>query len=325
VGFSTGFKRLMANLGLGLILVSLAGCGEPEPILNVGTNPWPGYEGMYLAKQLGYYNNTSIRLHNFGSAQEAMRAFRNGALDAVAVTLDEALQLAENEQQPRVILVFDVSRGADVLLARPTIASLADLRGKRLGVETSALGAYMLTRILQKANIKPTELTVVSITLDKHEEAFKTGQVDAVITFDPVRAKLMAAGARELFSSRSLPGEIVDVLVVRASALRSHQQGLQKLVDGHFLALQTLRRDPAAAALRLAPRGDGSADALRASWQLMELPDRPLNQRMLGQGEGSLLAALRGLENVMRQYGLLRSAVDTRDLLDDRFVRAGQS
>lgn len=41
----------------------------------------------------------------------------------------------------QVALICDVSAGADVLLAPPAIANLAALRGRRIGVESTALGA----------------------------------------------------------------------------------------------------------------------------------------------------------------------------------------
>jgi len=45
--------------------------------------------------------------------------------------------------------------------------------------------------------------------------AFKKRQVDAIVTFEPVKSELLSSGANILFDSHQIPGRIVDVLVVR--------------------------------------------------------------------------------------------------------------
>ena len=50
-----------------IVLLACVGCTpDPEPILRVGTNVWPGYEPLYLARDLGYLDE-SIRLVEYSS------------------------------------------------------------------------------------------------------------------------------------------------------------------------------------------------------------------------------------------------------------------
>lgn len=312
-------RRLIVSLAVvGLAL--LAGCGAPEPPLQVGSNHWPGYMGLYYARELGRIDPQRVRLLDFTSTQQSLQAFRNGALDAVAVTLDEALLLAEQQGDSRAILVFDISQGADVLLARPDLDGLAALKGRRIGVETTALGAYMLARVLDAAKLTADEVEVVHVPLDDHARAYLEGRVDAVITFEPVRAQLLAAGARELFDSRRIPGEIVDVLVVRSDLVKKRRGDLCHLLEGHFEALERLRAAPAEAATRLTgPEGIAPRE-LVAAWRLMHLPDRAENRRLLGGGEGGLAATLRKLESVMLANQLLNRPIDTPNLLEPALV-----
>lgn len=75
-----------------LRLISIIGC-EPRlhNILKVGTNLWPGYESLYLAQNLGFFDNKAIKLIEMPSATEVAHAFRNKTLDIAALTLDESL------------------------------------------------------------------------------------------------------------------------------------------------------------------------------------------------------------------------------------------
>ena len=65
-----------------------------SPIL-LGTNVWPGYEPLYLARSLGYWDDSSVKLVEYSSASQVIRAFRNDAIHIAALTLDEVLLLKE--------------------------------------------------------------------------------------------------------------------------------------------------------------------------------------------------------------------------------------
>lgn len=57
------------------------------------------------------------------------------------------------------------------------------------------------------------------LEVDEHEGAFGSGKVDAVVTFEPVRSRLLARGAVQIFDRRQIPGEIIHVLVMRTDAM----------------------------------------------------------------------------------------------------------
>jgi len=204
-----------------IVLILLGGCSTQEDSpLRVGTNIWPGYEPLYLAQSLGNYAQVPIRLVEYPSASEVMRAFRNQTLEAAALTLDEVLALREDGIPVTVVLVNDVSDGADVIVARQGISSMKALKGKKIALEAGALGAYMITRALEINGMTLEDIQVINKDVNMHEAALLHKEVDAAVTFEPVRTRLLNAGGNEIFNSRKIPGEIVDVLVVRNSYLK---------------------------------------------------------------------------------------------------------
>lgn len=68
----------------------------------------------------------------------------------------------------------------------------ADLRGRRVGVEASALGAYLPSRSLQITRLQPTEMRMVPLPVDEHPRAWQEDRVDALVTCEPVRGQLLA-------------------------------------------------------------------------------------------------------------------------------------
>jgi NitT/TauT family transport system substrate-binding protein len=287
-------------------------------------NLWPGYETLYLARSLGYYDNTPIQLVDLPSGAEEVRAFRNHNVEAAAVSLDQALVLAAAEPQVRIITVMDFSEGGDVILAKPEITSLKALKDKRVGVEANALGAYIITRALEQIGLSAQEIRVVSLGLSEQERAFNDGRIDAVVTFGPVRSQLLAAGAKQLFDSSQIPGEIVDVLVVREEAIAQESTALEKLVRGRFQALDYLTKHPQDAARRIAPRSGVTPQQFLESLHGLRSPNLPENQKLLGKVDPVLLQSAQRLAQVMIKNKLLSKAVDPAPLLDDRLVQEVQ-
>lgn len=317
-------RRFLQSLvaGAGLAPLVFAGCAaRPEP-LRVGANLWPGYAPLRLATAHDGPAAEYGRVLDFPSTSMVLSAFRNGSIDAAALTLDEALLLAANGLEPRIVLVFDFSDGADAIVTAPEIARLESLRGRRIGVETEALGGYLVGRALEQAGLGLHEVDIVTVPVDRHEAAYAAREVDAVVTFEPVRSRLLAVGARELFSSRAIPGEIVDTLVVRDTLLRARERDLVALVRGHFEARAELLADPFAAAQRLGGRAGMSPEAFSGALSLMQLPDVDGNRHLLGAGEGGLEPVLQRLQTTMQTLGQLTAGPAVRAMLAPTVVEA---
>ncbi len=146
---------------------------------------------------------------------------------------------------------------------------------------------------------------------------FLSGEADAVVTFEPMRTQLLARGGREIFSSREMPNDIVDVLVTRADYLRRHQARLQGITAGWLRAVAYLARHPEDAAARIAPRLDLSPEEVLAAYQGLVLPDYDANLELLGGSAPQLAASARKLADVMLEQKLLSRQISTRDLLTD--------
>ena len=97
--------------------------------------------------------------------------------------------------------------------------TMQDLKGKSVAVESGALGAFVLSRALTLNGMQASDVNVVHLESNEQPKAFEKGTVDGAVTFDPYRTQLLQAGATTLFDSTRIPGEIVDLVAVRASVL----------------------------------------------------------------------------------------------------------
>lgn len=304
-------------------LVFLASCSPPpETPLRVGTIPWPGYESLHLAQSLEYFQPSQIRLTEMANASQTSLALRNGTLEASFCTLDEALNLIQDGVDLRVILVADISQGADAVLARSEIKSLQALRGKRIAVENAAVGAIMLDALLEAAGLQVTDVELVASTVDEHAKLYRSGKVDAVITFEPMRSAILKQGGHILFDSRKIPDRILDVLVVRADQMGKHREALKNLVAAHFRALDYQAQQPQDAATRLAPFLGVTAIEVAAQYDGIKIPGLAENRTFLSGTQPKLKATVASLADLMLRRKLLQHTINPGHLVEPQFLPA---
>ena len=299
----------------------MLGCNQPEPqILRLGTNIWPGYEPLYLAREIESLPSNKVRLVEYSSASDVIRAFRNKALEMASLTLDEVLLLVQDNIPVKVILVHDISNGADTILARPDITSMKDIKGKRVAVESGALGAYVITRALEINKLSLKDIVIKHLNVSKHENAYKNNQVDVVVNFEPVRTRLINNGAKEIFTSKEIYGEIVDVLVVHEEVFKQNKSTLKEIINGWFIALDYFSQQPKLAANIMAKRMNVSPQEVISSFEGLELPNRKINHSLIGGKKPKLKKTIQHLNRVLKDNKLLIKDVKDSDILNESLL-----
>jgi NitT/TauT family transport system substrate-binding protein len=308
--------RYLCVLACLALVLPLTSCMRaPEAALRIGTNVWIGSEPLYLARELGRLDPAAVQLVEYPSASEVLRAFRNQAIDGMVISLDELFGLAADGFQPRIILVVDVSYGADVVVGRHGMRTMQDLKNKSVAVESSALGAFVLSRALAVNGMQASDVNVVHLESNEQSSAFEKGQVDGAVTFDPYRAKFLRDGAETLFDSSQIPGEIVDLLAVRATVYKQQPKAIQALLTGWFDAIDYMKSAPKDAAGRMGIRQQTSGEQFLEALQGLHIPSREENLGMLGGATPELAVTGRRLMALMVEAKLLRTGVEIERVL----------
>ena len=309
-----------------VLAVFFPGClSPPKEPLRIGVNTWPPFELLYLAQARGYFEaeHVDVDLVDFSSYTGILRAYHQGNIDGFLSTLNE-VQIADNFQDlPAVILVVDYSYGGDALVVRSGISDLKGLRGRRIAFEESALGSYELERILEIGGLGPQEVIAVSRLPEEAERDFRRRAVDGVITYEPGLGRLLREkGARVLFSSREIPGEIVDVLAMRRAILDRRADEVRRALRAWFRAIAFVREHPQEAAGEMAQRQHVTVEEFLQSLQGAHIPDRAENRELLGNGstEGLLREKAARLAEFLVRHGLTRKAASGTDLIRAEFL-----
>lgn len=219
------------TLAVGLLAAPMSQAAEP---LRIGYSDWPGWVAWQVAIEKGWLKEAGIDAKfEWFDYSASMDAFSAGKLDAVTCTNGDALVMSGNGARNVMILLTDYSNGNDIIVGKPGVKSLADLKGKKVGLEVGLVEHLLLIDGLQKAGIKESEVTLVNAKTNETPQILASGDVAAIGAWQPIAGQAMrgAAGARPLYSSADRPGLIYDVVTVTPASLAARRADWIKLVS----------------------------------------------------------------------------------------------
>ena len=290
-------------------MVVVAGCNLFLPKLSVPIGQWPGYEFFPLAHARGLdrREGLELQLQPFANPQDIVHAYLRGDVQIAQLTTVEAVDLCNRipKRCPVVVLVLDESRGGDQVLVERSLPSIAALRGRPVAITPSTLGPFLLSRALNAHGLGLGDVELRPMPLEAMPQALARRDVVAAALYPPFSdAAMRGAPVRPLFTSREIPGQIFDVLVVDPALLQRARQPLVRLLRTWQAAQNELRRDPQASIAVMARREGVSQAEFRAS--LDGLVFLPLErQQPLFRSGGVLERNLRDLRQVQAQLGLM--------------------
>ena len=128
-------------------------------------------------------------------------------------------------------MLTDYSNGNDMIVGKPGIKTLKDLKGKKVGIETGLVEHLLLLNGLKAAGMSESDVTLVNAKTNETPQVLASGQVDAIGAWQPVSGMAMKAlpGSRPIYTSAKAPGLIYDVLYVTPTSLNAHRPDYVKL------------------------------------------------------------------------------------------------
>ena len=224
-------SRRVSCLALAAI-ATLASSLSAAP-LKIAYSDWPGWVAWEVAIQKGWVKEAGVDAEflwfEYGPS---MDAFTAGKADAVMVTNGDSLVTGANGAKNVVIMLTDYSNGNDVIVAKPGIKSVKDLKGKKIGLEVGLVEHLMLLNALKKAGMTEADVTIVNTPTAQTPQVFASGQVDAVAAWQPNAGQALkaVAGSTAIYTSADEPGLIYDTITVSPQSLAQHRAEWVKLV-----------------------------------------------------------------------------------------------
>ncbi len=211
-----------------LLAAASTSAAQTKPSFTVGWSVYAGWTPYHYLQQSGIMRKwadkygITIKVQRFDYAP-SLDAFVSKTIDACTMTNMEALDMPAASGVPTTaIIVGDYSNGNDALLVRNG-AQLKDLPGKRLLLVQKTVSEYLFDRAMTMNGLKDQikQVKLVNTSDSDIATAFLSDtNVTATVTWKPLVSQIRKQkGITSLFNSSQVPGEILDLTVVRTEVL----------------------------------------------------------------------------------------------------------
>ncbi|WP_245746536.1 ABC transporter substrate-binding protein [Nocardia altamirensis] len=263
------YRRHMAVVVVAVAALLLAtGCrdsrhipmanGRPQITIMVGGLEKVIYLPAMLTKQLGFFerNDIDVKLLGEQSGANAENALLTGDVQGVVGFYDHAIDLQAKDQCiTSVVQLADVPGEVELVSKQdaPKVRSLADLRGKKLGVTSFGSSTDFLTQALTgQEGMTTADYTRVKAGAG---QTFIAGMnhngIDAGMTTDPTVAQMLNSGEAEILvdmrteaGTRAALGGLYPAssLYMSCATVEAHPEIVRKLAASFVQTLQWIKK-----------------------------------------------------------------------------------
>ncbi|MBR8703255.1 ABC transporter substrate-binding protein [Porphyromonas levii] len=228
---------------LALLLAACGGEEKKSEVLKVGAMSSLDYIPYVLAEELGYTDSLGVDLEivKFFSANDRDAAFRSGQVDGT-VTDYTGAAIQHAAGLPLALVVKH--DGYFEMMAQPSLASMAELKGKKVSVSRNTVIEYATDKMLEVAGLSPEEVEKPEVNkIPLRMEMMVGGEVDASVFPDPFITISKAKGFVSLSSTRDL-GISVTGTIFSQKALTEKGEAIKALMTAYNLAVDYINSHP---------------------------------------------------------------------------------
>lgn len=230
--FGSAMKHLLTRVIVPATaaLAFTAHAGQP---LRIGYSDWPGWVAWQVAIDKGWFKEARVPVSfEWFDYSASMEAYAAGKIDAVTMTNGDALVTGATGARSVMLMLTDYSNGNDMLIGRPGVRSVKDLKGKKVAVEVGLVEHLLLLNALKKHGMKESDVTIVGAKTNEMPQMLASGEVAAVGAWQPIAGQAIKAvpGARPIYTSADEPGLIYDVVAVNPASARQRKADWLKVV-----------------------------------------------------------------------------------------------
>jgi len=248
------FRQLLCGHCILVILglLTLVACQQdppqapPRSPLRVGWHTWPGYFPIAIAVHLNLFAKHGVTVEPilYESAVSSHPDLQAGKLDGATGTLADALLMdGRLPDNVRVVLVADYSAGGDVVVATADIATVADLRGKRVGARLGSFSELFVLTMLQMHDLTRDDVTLLKVEPQDVPTAIPD-VIQAGHTWEPGISQALAQGYHILFSSTDTPGLIPDLVIFRTHVIKTRPDDIRAFIAAWLEAVDYWQAHP---------------------------------------------------------------------------------
>ena len=197
----------------------------------VGWMPWGYAADTGIVKKWADKYGITIEVKQFNDYVESINQYTAGSYDAVTITNMDALSIpAAGGVDTTAVIVGDFSNGNDSVILKDK-KDFAAIKGQKVNLVEFSVSHYLLARALESNKLSEKDVKVVNTSDADLAAAYKTADVTAVVTWNPIVSEILASpDAHKVFDSSQIPGEIMDLMVANTAVVKDNPNFAKALV-----------------------------------------------------------------------------------------------
>lgn len=222
-----------------------------------GWEPWGYAQSTGVMRKWAQKNGIDVEIVLVNDYVESINLYTGGKFDACAMTNMDALTIpAVGGIDSTALIVGSFSNGNDGIVIKGGNA-VKDLKGRSVKLVEFSVSHYLLARALAMNGMTEKDVRTVNTSDADIAAVFASDPKGAAVTWNPpLQQARNAKGAKMIFDSSQIPGEIIDLMVVKSNA----PENLRKALAGAWyetMRIMNGRDKPAADALEAMAKGAG--------------------------------------------------------------------
>lgn len=242
-----------AFAGLFSVLTAM-GAAQAADTITVGMASGVNQVTALVASEKGFFKEEGLDVvvKPVERGNLAVEALVAGSMQFAEVA--DATFLAAVDKGIPLVALGAASRGfTGKIVAAPALAgvkSLADLKGKRIGIQVGTGVHNVFLRLISKEGMKESDFRISNVRVTDMPTAMaSSGTFDAVLGWDPMMQRIVQAGyGKEVISAaqiQKMAGITYPLLLVaKRDYIKDNPQAVQHFVNAYSRAHQWIRQNP---------------------------------------------------------------------------------
>ena len=294
-----------------------------ETKVAIGISGWTGFAPLTLAKEAGLFKKHGLDVTIKKIPQKDRHlAIASGDIQCAATTVETWIIWNANGVATTQIFQLDKSYGADGMVVKPSIAKIADLKGKTMAADAPGTATYFtLAWMLKKNGLSIKDVKVVNLSPQASANAMIAGStdIDGGMTYEPylsaVRAKPEAG--KIIATTLDYP-MVMDTFGCTPKFLAENPKAAQGLANGYFDALAMIAKEPRKSFEIMGADVKQDADKFEASQKYLRWQDKAANQKFFA---GEHAAFSKEAADLLLEIGIIKQVPELSKLADTRFIQ----
>lgn len=280
-----------------------------------------GFATLGVAKEKGWLDEefakigAKVELMTFTSGPPINEGIASKRIDLAVLGEGAVLSALHNQLDIKLLsLMSKGQKGLNHIIVPKgsDIKSVADLKGKQIGVMLGTSLHVFLVKTLTKEGLSQSDVKLVNLAVTDAQPAFQTGQLDAWVAPDPMATMELANGATLIASGESERIASPTFYIARGAFAKEHPEAVEaylRVID----RTNRFQQEHTEEFLDIATRISGQ--------------DRALAELTLAKGEyenspitEDILSELQASADILRALGYLEKPVNVSTAVDSSFL-----